>query len=110
MNSDINISKFHITIGGDESVGIPNIRYELGPDFIFENQEELNDFKEKIREVFEEFYDAPVSIISEEDISKWEEDFEKTAKEAAEADMKFQEPPMTEEELKEAIKKDWSSD
>lgn len=110
MNSDINVSKFHIIIAGDESVGIPNIRYELGSDFIFENQEELNDFKDKIREAFEEFYDAPVSIISEEEFNKWEKEFEKTAKEAAEADMNFQEPPMTDEELDEEIKKDWSDD
>jgi hypothetical protein len=110
MEKDIHISKFHITIGGDPDVGIPNIRYELGPDFIFDDQKHLNFFREKLTDAFKETFDAPIGIETEEDINKRENEIKKTMLEAEKADENFEEPPMTDEELKEQIRKDWSSD
>jgi hypothetical protein len=110
MNREINVSKFYITIGGDPDVGIPNIYYELGSNFIFDNHEHLIFFKEKLIDAFKETFDAPIGIETEEEINKKENEIEKTMLEAKKADENFEEPPMTNEELKEAIKKDWSDE
>ena len=110
MDTEINVSKFYITIGGDPDVGIPNVSYELGPDFIFDDQEHLNLFKEKLIDTFKETFDAPIGVETEEEINKREKGIEEVILEAEKTDENFEEPPMTDEELKEAIKRDWSDE
>jgi hypothetical protein len=107
---EIKVSKFHITIHGDESVGIWDQRFELGPDFYFEDKEHLKGFIEKLQRVFKTTFGEPVSIETQEELDKINDEFEKNALEASKADENFVDESMSEEELKEEIKKDWSLD
>ena len=53
MNEEIKVSTFYITIGGDMDVGIRDEHFELSPDFIFQDNEQLEVFREKLRETCE---------------------------------------------------------
>jgi len=50
------ISGFHITAPGDESVGIFPSSWKLDGDFYFDTPEELNNFKEELKNFFEISY------------------------------------------------------
>ena len=51
----IKVTGFHITSKGDESVGIFDARWELSNDFFFDNQEELELFKDGLKQNFENY-------------------------------------------------------
>jgi len=51
----IKISGFHITTQGDLSVGINSVTWEIINDFYFDNQDQLEEFRDEIKQLFE-FY------------------------------------------------------
>ena len=51
----IEIDGFHITSKGDPSVGIQDAEWELSHKFYFDNQKELDDFKESLYQLFENY-------------------------------------------------------
>ena len=73
MDKQIKISKFFITAKGDESVGIFPQIWTLEPDFYFENETDLDDFKERILQAFEWAFDDELSIETAEEIAAQEE-------------------------------------
>ena len=90
MNEEIKVSTFYITIGGDMDVGIRDEHFELSPDFIFEDNEQLEFFREKLRETFEETFDGPVNIETKEEIDRKEKEIEEAMLNAAKADENFE--------------------
>lgn len=66
------ISGFIVTAPGDESVGIFPSKWEIEGDFYFDNQEELNEFKEQTKLLFENYYCGEiVDIITFEEHQKF---------------------------------------
>jgi len=59
--SIIEIDGFHVTSHGDPSVGIFDAEWKVSEKFYFDNQDELNAFKEGLKRVFEN-YCGEVSI------------------------------------------------
>lgn len=57
---------FIITVHGDPSVGLFDTQFRLEGEFYFENEDELNTYILGLKELHEETFDAPVSIITYE--------------------------------------------
>lgn len=72
----IKISGFYITSKGDESVGIFDARWELRHDFYFDNQQELEDFRAKLKAIYED-YCGQVTVETFEEYQKLVEDEER---------------------------------
>ena len=70
---EIKVSKFFITIPGDESVGIWDQNFELNEDFYFEDQESLDHFKEEIAQAFENAFGECAYVETAEEIKAREE-------------------------------------
>lgn len=105
MAKQIHVERFYIFSGGDESVGLWDQEWTVGPDFYFENENELKEFKEKLKEAFEYICENP-EITTQAEIDEYIKQFE-GSKDAFD-DENFVDEPMSEEELNEQIKKDWS--
>ena len=63
----IKVTGFHITAPGDESVGILSASWELRNDFFFDDQEELDNFKNELKGTFEWYCGEITSIVTFED-------------------------------------------
>lgn len=59
---DIETKGFIITSHGDSTVGIQTAIWELTGGFFFNDEEELNDFKEALKDAFEYQSDTRVSV------------------------------------------------
>lgn len=77
MDEQIKVSKFYIMSPGDPSVGIFDQQYEVGSDFYFENEEEFDIFKIKLKEAFEWVCENP-KVITQEEIDEEEAMFSLT--------------------------------
>lgn len=66
----IKIKGFYIGIAGDPSVGIPNSTWELRNDFYFDNQEEFDEFKKKLRLFFEDYCGEVASVTTIDEYEK----------------------------------------
>ena len=53
---------FYINFTGDESVGILPAQWQITGDFEFENENELNQFKQKLKEAWEYCSDTPIGV------------------------------------------------
>lgn len=112
MDKELFVKKFHIVSASDPSVGIFEQRFEVGSDFYFENEEEFDIFKIKLKEAFEWVCDLP-KVYTQEEI---EEEGKRLAKMEEEAMIAYHDEMMddtpihdiTEEQLEDEIKKDWS--
>ena len=93
MNEQIHVKRFYILIPGDNSVGIWDQEFELGPDFYFEDQNEHNEFKKKLVEAFE-YVGENIEIATQEEIDA-------ENKKYGRLDEIFDEAGLTEEELNE---------
>jgi hypothetical protein len=51
----IKVTGFHITSKGDESVGIFDSRWELSNEFFFDDKEELELFRNDLKQTFENY-------------------------------------------------------
>ena len=75
MDKQIHVERFYILIPGDNSVGIWDHEFILGPDFYFEDQDELNEFKKKLLEAFE-YIEENVEIATQEEIDAENEKYD----------------------------------
>lgn len=73
MEKQIKISKFFITAPVDENVGDFPQTWILESNFHFENEIDLDDFKENILQAFERAFDINVYIETAEEIALQEE-------------------------------------
>lgn len=110
MAEQIKVEKFQITITGDPSVGIFDQHYELGSEFYFEDENELREFKRDLQILFECNFGEKAYVETQEEIDAENSELEKLAKEVEEAEKNFTDEPITDEELENEIKKDWSLD
>ena len=108
MNEQIHVERFYIFYAGDPSVGIWDQKWTVGPDFYFEDQEDLNNFKEELKKAFEYICDGPPEVSTQEEIDAENAEMERIAMEAEKAREDFVDEPLTDEELENEIKKDWS--
>ena len=63
----ITVSGFHVTAPGDDSVGIPSASWEIRNDFHFDNQEELEEFRKEIKNMFEWYCGEVTSVVTFEE-------------------------------------------
>jgi hypothetical protein len=61
------ITGFYITAPGDPSVGIQPATWELRNDFYFDNQEELEEFRNEIKSLFESYCGEVTDVITFEE-------------------------------------------
>jgi hypothetical protein len=108
MANQIHVERFYIFSAGDPSVGLWDQEWTIGPDFYFEDEEDLNNFKEKLKKAFEYICDGPPEVSTQEEIDAENAEMERISMEVEKAREDFVDEPMTDEELNEAIKKDWS--
>jgi len=73
MDEQIYVSKFYITSPGDQSVGIFPQTWEIGPDFYFDCQDDLDEFKGDLMNAFEIVAGDRVYIETAEEIAAQEE-------------------------------------
>jgi hypothetical protein len=66
----MNITGFYITAKGDPSVGINESQWKLEEDFYFDNQEELEEFKNELKKFFNYFYGEGISVETYEEYQK----------------------------------------
>lgn len=64
----MDIKGFEIKFHGDNSVGIFDNTWNLTGYFNFETEEDLKNFKEKIKEAFEYCSDTPISVLTYDEI------------------------------------------
>ena len=112
MDKELFVKKFHIVSASDPSVGIFEQWFDVGYDFYFDSETELNEFKEKIKEAFEWVCDSP-KVYTQEEIDIEEKRLAKMEEEAMidYHDENLDDTPthdITEEQLENEIKKDWS--
>ena len=70
---EVKVSMFFITVKGDDSVGLPDQQFTLEPDFYFEDQGALDNFKEDISQAFENAFGEPTYIETAEELKAREE-------------------------------------
>lgn len=68
MAEQIKVSEFTITAHGDPSAGIFSSVWTVGPEFYFENEEELEEFRERLAELFSDYSGEKVSVYTAEEI------------------------------------------
>lgn len=68
MEKQIKVSEFVITAHGDPSVGIFPSTWIVGPEFYFENKEELEYFRKELSDLFTEYTTERVSVDTAEEI------------------------------------------
>lgn len=107
MDEQIHVEKFYIFSAGDPSVGIFDQHYEVASDFYFEDQQDLDNFKEELKKAFEYICENP-QISTQEEITAENMEMERIAIQAEKAREDFVDEPLTDEELEKEIKKDWS--
>jgi hypothetical protein len=56
------VSGFYVTAAGDPSVGIFSSTWKLDGDFYFDNQEELEEFRKELKEVFTNYCGEGVDV------------------------------------------------
>jgi len=64
------ITGFYITAKGDPSVGINESQWKLEEDFYFDNQEELEEFRNELKKFFNYFYGEGISVKTYEEYQK----------------------------------------
>lgn len=74
MDKQIQISKFFVTAPGDPSVGIFPSTWTIESDFYFEDQNDLDEFKENILQAFEKAFGDVTYIETAEEIALQEEE------------------------------------
>jgi len=72
----VNIKGFYITEPGDPSVGMFPSTWKLDGDFIFDNQEELERFRENLKKTFEDYCGEFVKVETIDEIEKREREFD----------------------------------
>lgn len=82
MDKEIKVSKMHINMPGDPSVGIFPVCWTLEPEMFFYDEEAFETFKDDILIAFEKAFDQYVYIETQEEIDEIEREFEKAAREA----------------------------
>lgn len=109
--NNFKVSKLHIIIPGDESVGLFTSRWTLEPEMFFESKDTFEEFKENILQVFETAFGEVTYIETQEEIDEREHQFlklhEESFKTITEAD--YVESP-SEEELIKQIEKDYNNE
>ncbi|MFW6242890.1 MAG: hypothetical protein ACOC2W_01915 [bacterium] len=68
--TNIHCSGFYILFAGDPSVGIFDETWNVEGDFYFENKEELEFFREKLKETWELVSDTPIGVESFEEYNE----------------------------------------
>ena len=53
---------FYVNFYGDPSVGIFNAEWKITGEFFFENEEEFEMFKNKLKETWEYCHDTPIGV------------------------------------------------
>jgi len=86
--AEIETNKFIIFTNGDPTVGIPADAFEFMAEnnFIFSSEKELNDFKEGLSELIENYADEKPEIYTEEEFKKIVENEKRMYKELREAE------------------------
>jgi len=105
ITEQIFVEMFYIFIRGDNSVGLWDQEYTVGTNFVFEDQDDLDDFKEYLKDGFSLFGENP-EVSTQEEIDAENLKFDMLDKISDEAG--FVDDSMTDEEFKEAIRKDTS--
>ena len=74
----VEIKGFYITEPGDPSVGIYPSTWKLEGNFIFDNQEELESFRENLKKTFEDYCGKFAKVKTIDEVEKMEEDYLKS--------------------------------
>jgi len=74
------VKSFIITSHGDPSVGIFPTTWELKNGFFFDDDQDLNQFKEGLHELFMNYVDGKISVETSEEIQSEIEYFERMEK------------------------------
>jgi hypothetical protein len=106
---EIKVSKFFITIPGDESVGIFDQQFTLEPDFYFEDQESLDHFKAEIISAFENAFGEKAYVETAEEILAREEMYIlQTEQMLEDFDNQFEDDPIDDKKLRKMMDDDFN--
>ena len=106
---EIFVSKFFVTIPGDESVGIFDQQFTIESDFYFECEDDLHGFKEDIRLAFEQAFGEKAYIETAEEIQAREEMYIlQTEQMMEDFDNQFEDDPIDEKRLRKMMDDDFN--
>ena len=64
------VGGFHLSVPGDPSVGIPDGNWTISGDFYFDNQKELDEFKDKLKLTWEDYCGENCRVLTFEEVDK----------------------------------------